>query len=365
MGVAGNVQGVISGQNFACSLITEANTQLSSIQSAQTTACGSLLTSQSCTDYTAVACTWNAAASPKCGLTSTDRFSSLTCDNQCEAVNSLGLSQAEQRAACQSKTTGCFFPEKNACCFTGGVCRNFGCSCANNGFDGTSLPAEYNPIGVGCQNSVTCQIDGDNPVTWEAGFAYSDKGATCEDSIDGVRTPDVSGVAGVDVDRTGTYYVTYKATNTQGTSNYAWDENCCATRRTVIVTDTLKPVIRLDLEGVEVGRSSGEATAWRNPYNGNVKSNPAHLSANKTQFDVTDSSSTADSSTYPHLGPNPTDVDPNPMTTNISTSATLMAEPAAAAPSSWMIAAAGAAVAGIALLAHARKQTQVVTSVPV
>jgi len=174
----------------------------------------------------------------------------------------------------------------------------------------------------------------------------------------------------VDVDNTGTYYVTYKATNTQGTKNYAWDENCCATRRTVIVTDTLKPVIRLDLQGVEVGRSSGAATAWRNPYNGEVKDNPAHLTANKTQFDPMDSSSTTDYNTYPHLGPNPTDVDPNPMTTKITTSATaapssLMAERAAAAPSSWMIAAAGAAVAGIALLAHARKQSQIVISVPV
>lgn len=359
---ARNAQSDISGEDFACQLIAEANTQLTSIQSAQTAACNDVGSSTSCAAYTAVTCAWNTTNS-KCEHADTSHFTPLTCDDACHKANEKAT-EAEKLAACQAHTTGCFFPEKNACCFHNNVCANFGCECTNHGFDGDNLPDSANPIGVGCQNSVTCQIDGDNPVTWEAGFAYSDKGATCADSIDGTRVPDVSGVAGVNVDQTGTYYVTYKAKNSQGTSNWAWDEDCCATRRTVIVKDTLKPVIRLDLQGVEVGRTSGEATAWRNPYNGKIHRNPAHLNATKTQFDTVTSGSTTD--THPHDGPNPTNVAPNPMTTNISTSATvvLMAE-RAAAPSSWMIAAAGAAVAGIALLAHARKQSQVVTSVPV
>ena len=107
------------------------------------------------------------------------------------------------------------------------------------------------------------------------------------------------------------------------------------------VTDTLKPVIRLTYKGTEVGRSSGASTAWRQPNGQNyVHANPTHLDATQTW----------------------TTAHENIQGVKIDTSSHMMAE-VTGSSSAWVIAAAGAALAGIALLAQSRKQEHVVVPV--
>jgi len=329
---AKDVENRISADNFACQLIAAANDELTAIENEQASACGSMSgDAASCNAYTAVQCAHSAGQCTPNYSNVVKHLTRLTCNQSCNA--------ADSEAACNAVKTGCFFPAGNGCCWNAGKCRNFGCKCSNSQ-EKFSVPAAR-PTGIGCQNSITCQVKGDNPVTWEAGFEYSDAGAECSDSIDGTLSVDQDGVDAVNVNETGTYYVTYKAKNTQDTYNFAWDEDCCASRRTVYVTDTLKPVIRLTYKGTEVGRSSGASTAWRQPNGQNyVHANPTHLDATQTW----------------------TTAHENIQGVKIDTSSHMMAE-VTGSSSAWVIAAAGAALAGIALLAQSRKQEHVVVPV--
>jgi len=90
------------------------------------------------------------------------------------------------------------------------------------------------------------------PETIEASFPYSDAGARCTDSLDGTLDTEIFsyGVqttwsALVNVERTGTYVITYRAKDSAGN----WNDGTCkgskATKRTIVIVDTLKPVIAL------------------------------------------------------------------------------------------------------------------------
>merc|ERR1711865_1149397 len=101
-----------------------------------------------------------------------------------------------------------------------------------------------------CTNTagLTCTMN--NPtvqkVTVEASFPYVDAGAECSDAFDGekpmVKRYNTLGEeqGGVDVEMTGTYVITYTATD--DSNNDCREAN---PRRTVVVMDTLKPVIGL------------------------------------------------------------------------------------------------------------------------
>jgi hypothetical protein len=77
---------------------------------------------------------------------------------------------------------------------------------------------------------------GKNSISLEASFPYTPSGAACKDSLDGAIR--VTHAGEVDVEREGTYTVTYTATDKAGNAGHFV--------QTVKVVDTLKPVIGLD-----------------------------------------------------------------------------------------------------------------------
>merc|ERR1719305_182801 len=89
----------------------------------------------------------------------------------------------------------------------------------------------------------TCKLNGGQKtqkVVREASFPYSDLGATCTDNIDGARPTKRTGT--FNVETTGTYVLTYSASDKSG--NTIGKGKCKhTTRRTIVVKDTLKPVI--------------------------------------------------------------------------------------------------------------------------
>lgn len=113
----------------------------------------------------------------------------------------------------------------------------------------------------------TC-IVAPGPEKIEASFPYTDAGATCTDSLAGALTPTTYN--GVDVEKTGTYTVTYRVKDTSGNWN---DGQCTGSKayvRTVKVIDTLRPVIGLKYAGKLVHMSdssdvSQTAAAHANP----------------------------------------------------------------------------------------------------
>lgn len=86
----------------------------------------------------------------------------------------------------------------------------------------------------------SCTVNGDSLQTVEASFPYVDPGATCTDNYSRITQKAVSSV---NVERQGTYHITYKALDHSGNS----DTDCGGEPvvRTVQVVDTLKPVIGL------------------------------------------------------------------------------------------------------------------------
>jgi hypothetical protein len=107
----------------------------------------------------------------------------------------------------------------------------------------------------------TCTLVGSSEQDHEASFPYTDLGATCADIIDGPVATVVKTDEAVNVEKAGTYYLTYRAVNAVG----LWNDGSCmrngglstnaAPVRTIVIKDTLKPVIQVKYKGVEVGRS--------------------------------------------------------------------------------------------------------------
>merc|ERR1719473_2290048 len=100
----------------------------------------------------------------------------------------------------------------------------------------------------------------------EASFQYTDAGATCTDPVDGSLTNSIEVTNPVDVEKTGTYVVTYRVKNTVGRYN---DLKGCRDgaqeyMRTVVVEDTLKPVIEIRYKNKLVARSAAKDKAVHN-----------------------------------------------------------------------------------------------------
>jgi len=198
-------------------------------------------------------------------------------------------------------------------------------------------------------------------ITHEASFPYTDQGASCSDGIDGtlpvhVKSGDVitpcqwanqatvqnchAGTTGVNTELTGTYVVTYRATNSVGSWN---DGPKCRNgaahyKRTVVVKDSLKPVMEVRYANKVVSISDGSDKSIKHGPATSVN-NPATNDAGYSAGDVVNNDAT------------------------VAKPEGYMAE-AAQGSSAWLLAAAGAAVAGLALLGMSQRRAAVV-SVPV
>jgi hypothetical protein len=138
---------------------------------------------------------------------------------------------------------------------------------------------------------------GGSPVTVEVGSAYTDAGATAQDTCDGNITNRIVKTSNVSMMRPGTYTVTYNVHDNAGNT-------ATAVTRTVRVVDTTKPVITLIGNAdvvVDVGETYEDAgaTAYDN-YDGNITSHIVRTNnVNKAAgiylvaFNVSDSSGNA------------------------------------------------------------------------
>jgi len=135
----------------------------------------------------------------------------------------------------------------------------------------------------------TCSMN-EGPTRIEASFPYYDSGAICTDTMDGVMAVTTLGVEDVNVERTGTYVITYQTRDSQKNWNNGSPTNvgaplpdgitCKGAKdyfRTVIVVDTLMPVIHLNYTGKLIqtglkGPVSNTGIKWTNPIFGNRNS---------------------------------------------------------------------------------------------
>ena len=126
----------------------------------------------------------------------------------------------------------------------------------------------------------TCTIlGGALLVSREASFPYVDQGAECSDKLDGAVDSDehLDFSDPVNVETTGTYRITYRAQNEFG----LWNDGASCTNehgqhnaghsytRTVVVVDTLKPVVALTYKGTLIHRGTDDTD-----YGVNAQANP-------------------------------------------------------------------------------------------
>jgi len=132
----------------------------------------------------------------------------------------------------------------------------------------------------------TCTLK--NPetlVTIEASFPYADTGVQCQDNFSPNTT--VTETSNVNVEAVGTYHVTYRAEDEAGNFNDgssrqsftqlgSTNNHTCSGGalkelvRTVVVIDTLRPVIALKYKDQIIGHSNSQdhsstLSSWRNP----------------------------------------------------------------------------------------------------
>merc|ERR1711939_1019036 len=194
-----------------------------------------------------------------------------------------------------------------------------GATCSDQVDDVISQQVEVSGDVVNLSKIGTYKLNGGKKtqkVVREASFPYSDLGATCTDNIDGARPTKRTG--SFNVETTGTYVLTYSASDKSG--NTIGKGKCKhTTRRTIVVKDTLKPVISLHFGGKKIHQSRANDKG----VNGQ---------ANKAKF-----------ARY-----NPYFMEETQTSVN-----------------GWVMGAIASAVTGVALLGYSMKKTAVATSVPV
>jgi len=207
-------------------------------------------------------------------------------------------------------------------------------NCANSG--GVQAETAIRYVFVKDTTCPVCDVNS-GPEEVEASFPYSDPGATCRDSLDGALPASSIQVVGkVNVERTGTYTLTYRVQDKAGNWNDGTGKShrchgagpLTSYTRTVKVVDTLKPVLALTYPGqlVAQGDASDRSTAKdAAKYNLDHENPIKHLDFVKRRY-----------------------------------ATQLMAENAAGLGgyTAWAVAAAAAAVAGLAMLVHQRRQPQ-------
>jgi len=100
------------------------------------------------------------------------------------------------------------------------------------------------------------KLNGNSPVTVEAGSTYTDDNATVTDNVDATNTA-LTGTGAVDTSKVGSYTITYNVTDAAGNA-------ATAVTRIVNVVDTTKPVITLNSNStviVEAGSTYTDAKA--------------------------------------------------------------------------------------------------------
>merc|ERR1711975_156887 len=239
-----------------------------------------------------------------------------------------------------------------------------------------AAPAARRTVVVAQTSCPRCHVFGKDEINHEASFPYADAGAACSDVIDGTTTTkcyttnaasadtavSCEGSTLVDVETTGTYTIQYRSTNTVG----LWNDgtNCrggpISYYRTVVVMDTLRPVISLTYDNGDTnslvargtkGNNDGNAVGGGQGANGEV-TNDIHDTSTGAY-----PSGTMDSLYDAEL--NGQFVDPG---THLPT---LMAEESTSSVNGWVVGAIASAVAGLALLGYSTRRTAVATSVPV
>lgn len=157
----------------------------------------------------------------------------------------------------------------------------------------------------------------------------------------------------------GTYLITYRAKNTVGLYNDG--ANCRGGAqhytRSVIVRDTLRPVITLKYQNTKVAQGSVGHDATRLDAEGwKTDSNTYETITRDINPAVTASGSYPADDTYTNQGSFADDSSRHPA---------MMAEENTSAVNGWVIGAIASAVAGLALLGYSTRRTAVATSVPV
>merc|ERR1711966_83776 len=131
----------------------------------------------------------------------------------------------------------------------------------------TAFPATRTVI-VEDKTCPTCKITGgDAVITVEASFPYTEEASTCTDTLDGAM-PDACIYGTVDVELTGTYVLTYSVTDKNG--NGADPSKCSGVNqnhrsgshftKTVVVEDTMVPIISLKYKGSKLMAESTTST---------------------------------------------------------------------------------------------------------
>merc|ERR1712072_1396522 len=121
----------------------------------------------------------------------------------------------------------------------------------------------------------TCTIPGgEEVVTVEASFPYTEVASTCTDTLDGAM-PNAHIYGTVDVELTGTYVLTYSVTDKNGNGNNITDCKPAGTAtqatdhftKTVVVEDTMIPIISLKYRGTNlVGMMAEQSTTTVNGW---------------------------------------------------------------------------------------------------
>merc|ERR1712167_426677 len=256
-----------------------------------------------------------------------------------------------------------------------------------------AAPAARRTVVVAQTSCPRCHVYGAQEVNHEASFPYADPGARCSDVIDGSTATQcyhstvdsdliTTAVACtsenmVDVGTTGTYKIEYKAENTVGLWN---DDSKCrggaiSYRRTVVVMDTLRPVITLTYNkdgnaDVEVAKGTVGNHDGQSDGSGAGYLTQAGLGANKgtTKSGYTSATHNGQGAPYPGLSAAAVDQGNfDPAHANLAAGGwpTLMAEESTSSVNGWVVGAIASAVAGLALLGYSTRRTAVATSVPV
>jgi len=186
----------------------------------------------------------------------------------------------------------------------------------------------------------------------EASFPYKDIKPVCTDSLDGKIQSQASTSQAVNIEKTGKYYITYRAQD----SAKNWNDGKCkgsqkAPVKTIIVIDTLVPVIALHLKHhmVQVGTDFNKKGV-------NGEANPAHF------FNYKDSAWKLYRK-HPNMKIANKHLVGNPwLDSRYVPGHKLMAESSPSSSDAWIVAAAASGVVGLALLAYAGRQS---TTVPV
>jgi len=227
---------------------------------------------------------------------------------------------------------------------------------------GNSAPTTQRTVHVRQTSCPTCEITGqEDPHVQkhEAGFEYTDQGAVCTDPIDGDITPYVTdgGDKLLDCDdETGAtcavnnlaeYIVTYTVQNSVG----LWNYGTCRDQgheyyRTVVVEDTLKPVIQLKYNDVAVAQGLADDLGHKENSVADGENDPNLTVDGEVHEDYT--------------RPNPAISD------GVSAGLfdPMMAEKTRSGMNGWVIGAIASAVTGLALLGMSQRK-HAVTSVPV